>query len=115
MLINSIPYDAHCGGQQELSMPWPSTPCALAITVFCAFNEYVPCGDGRVRLLQAAVIYKKIDEGVGPHEMQLDEQLVFFNDLFGWAGVAFYALAGRSAAEMMYGPSPEGRAFLLRG
>lgn len=63
-----------------------------------------------MHLLQAAIVHEQIDDGVAPNEVELDEQLVLYNDLFGWAGIAFHALTGRSTIGMMFGPSPEGRA-----
>lgn len=41
-------------------------------------------------------------------EIELDQQLVFFNELFGWARIAFVALADRPPPHALYGPSPEG-------
>lgn len=40
--------------------------------------------------------------------MALDARLVFYNDIFAWARVAFQALTGRDAPDILYGPSPEG-------
>ena len=59
--------------------------------------------------LQAAYIYEgMVANDVPRAEIELDQQLVFFNELFGWARIAFVALADRPPPHALYGPSPEG-------
>lgn len=59
--------------------------------------------------LQAACIYSGMTaHGGARDEIKLGRQLVFFNELFGWARIAFIALADRPPPDILYGPSPEG-------
>lgn len=59
--------------------------------------------------LQAAFIYDAIaTHGVAREEIKLGRQLVFFNELFAWARIAFIALADRPPPDILYGPSPDG-------
>lgn len=44
-------------------------------------------------------------------DVELDRQLCFFNDLFGWARVAFSALADRPPPDILFGPSPAGAMY----
>ena len=46
--------------------------------------------------------------GVTRDEIKLSRQLVFYNELFGWARIAFIALADRPPPDILYGPSPAG-------
>lgn len=48
------------------------------------------------------------EQGTPTEDIELDQQLIFYNDLFGWARVAFQALADRSPPDILYGPSQEG-------
>lgn len=41
-------------------------------------------------------------------QIELGRQLVFFNELFGWARVAFSALTDRPPPNVLYGPCPAG-------
>lgn len=50
--------------------------------------------------------------GVSSAEMELGQQLVFFNELFGWARIAFVALADRPPPHALYGPSLEGTSVI---
>ena len=44
-------------------------------------------------------------------DIELDRQLVFYDDLFWWARVAFQALTGRPPPDILYGPTPQGNCF----
>lgn len=58
--------------------------------------------------LQAAHVYAGMSAEGNPAHIELDAQLILFNELFGWARIAFKALTDRSPPDIMYGPSPEG-------
>lgn len=50
------------------------------------------------------------NRGVARPAIKLGRQLVFFNELFGWARIAFIALADGPPPDILYGPSPGDRA-----
>lgn len=47
-------------------------------------------------------------QGIPREDIELDQQLILYNDLFGWARIAFKALTDRPPPDILYGPSPEG-------
>ncbi|CAM9571173.1 unnamed protein product [Ascophyllum nodosum] len=54
----------------------------------------------------ASAIYAEITTDGAPRgTMPLDRQLCFYNDLFGWARIAFPALADRPPPDIMLGPT----------
>eukprot|EP00903_Cladosiphon_okamuranus_P008033 g7749.t1 len=56
----------------------------------------------------AAFVYEGISSpGVKPHHLRLDRQLTFYNDLFGWARIAFQALTDHAPPDTLFGPSAE--------
>lgn len=52
---------------------------------------------------------KMTEQGIPPEDIELDRQLIFYNELFGWARVAFQALADRALPDRLFGPSQEGK------
>lgn len=56
-------------------------------------------------------MYTGMSEQGSPSHIELDAQLILFNELFGWARIAFKALTDRSPPDIMYGPSPEGKSL----
>lgn len=59
--------------------------------------------------LQVSFIYDGLaNRGVARPAIKLGRQLVFFNELFGWARIAFIALADGPPPDILYGPSPGG-------
>lgn len=58
---------------------------------------------------QASIIYSEMrSPAVEREDIELDRQLVFYNDLFSWARVAFEALTDRPPPDILYGPSSQG-------
>lgn len=54
-------------------------------------------------------MYEQItSRGVEVKDLSVDRQLALYNELFGFARVAFTALVDRPPPDMLYGPSPGG-------
>lgn len=49
-----------------------------------------------------------VDHGIPREEIELNKQLTFYNDMFGWARVATEALTHHAPPDILYGPSPAG-------
>ena len=59
--------------------------------------------------LQASAVYGAMTAGGSPRgTVQLDRQLCFYDDLFGWARIAFTALVDRPPPDTLFGPTFSG-------
>ena len=58
---------------------------------------------------QATTVYDTMaNNGVRREAVQLDRQLCLYDDLFGWARIAFTALADRPPPNIHFGPTASG-------
>ena len=75
-------------------------PQATTFTVADAFSFLMPT------FQQASALHGEITaDGAPRRTLPLGRQLCFYNDLFGWARIAFPALADRPPPDMLFGPT----------
>lgn len=64
---------------------------------------------------QMSFVHQQITvHGLPVTEIKLHRQLMFYNELFSWARVAFQALTGRPPPDILYGPSSTGDSIIAR-
>lgn len=61
----------------------------------------------------SAISSETTAEGVPRGTTELDSQLCFYNDLFGWARIVFLALADRPPPDPFFGPTAAGMYHIL--
>lgn len=55
----------------------------------------------------ASFVYDAVSaRGVQPLDLEVNRQLTFYNDIFGWSRIAFTALADRRPPDTLFGPCP---------
>lgn len=65
---------------------------------------------------QAGFVYRAMATyGIPRGDIELTQQLTLYNDMFGWARVAYLALADQSPPDILYGPSAQGLNDQLEG
>lgn len=79
--------------------------------VFCGNNAFIQldCSNNLHYHYQAGFIYRAMAiYGTPRGDIELAQQLTFYNEMFGWARVAYLALADQPPPDILYGPSAQG-------